>query len=188
MAAVPTNKLYLVWGVISYCDSKQWTYRNTYCLKEVLVCRDYHIYIIITKNIRYLLWNRGFWCSLNNIYPIFLTLCIWCTNYLCGSCDLTEVNPHFIPSLLQMIENVDLLWRQELAASHCDVTMTHCSRVVAMDAFLAQWNRKFITAQWSTEITSCFNFFVYLFIFNFVTPCLSTWGIASSYNSCHCVC
>ena len=49
---------------------------------------------------------------------------------------------------------------QEPAASNCDVTMTDCSRVVVMDAFLAQWNRKFITAQWSTENTSCFNFFV----------------------------
>ena len=66
---------------------------------------------IITKNIRYLLWNRGFWCSLNNTYPIFLTLCIRCTNHLCDSCDLTNVNPHFIPSLLRMIKNVDLLWR-----------------------------------------------------------------------------
>ena len=63
---------------------------------------------------------------------------------------------------------------QERAASNCDVTMTDCSRVVAMDAFLAQ----FITAQWSTENTLCFNFFVYLF-FNFVTPRVSTRGIAS---------
>ena len=53
---------------------------------------------------------------------------------------------------------------QEPAASNCDITMTDCSRVVAMDAFLTQWNRKFITAQWSTENTSCFNFFVYFFL------------------------
>ena len=32
--------------------------------------------------------------------------------------------------------------RQEPAASNCDITMTDCSWVVAMDAFLAQWNRK----------------------------------------------
>ena len=75
-------------------------------IKSVFTC------IIIKKNIRYLLWNRGFWCSLNNIYPIFLTPCIRCTNHLCDSCDLTDVNPHFIPSLLRMIQNVDLLWRQ----------------------------------------------------------------------------
>ena len=70
---------------------------------------------------------------------------------------------------------------QEPVASNCVITMTDCSRVVAMDAFLAQWNRKFITAQWSTENTSCFNYFVYLFFFNFVTPRVSTWGIASLY-------
>ena len=52
------------------------------------------IYIIITKNIRYLLWNQGLWRSLNNTYPTFLTLCIRCTNHLCDSCDLTDVNPH----------------------------------------------------------------------------------------------
>ena len=59
---------------------------------------------------------------------------------------------------------------QEPAASNCDVTVADCSRVVAIDAFLAQWNRKFITAQWSTENTSCFNFFVCLFIFQFCDP------------------
>ena len=69
------------------------------------------IYIIITKNIHYLLRNRGLWRSLNNIYPIFLTPCIGCTNHLRDSCDLTDVNPHFILSLLRMIQNVDLLWR-----------------------------------------------------------------------------
>ena len=82
------------------------------CLVYILTHRwGSVIYIIITKNIRYLLWNRGFWCSLNNTYPLFLTLCIRCTNHLCDSCDLTDVNPHFIPSLLRMIQNVDLLWR-----------------------------------------------------------------------------
>ena len=69
------------------------------------------IYIIITKNIRYLLWNRGFWRLLNNTYTIFLTPCIRCTNHLCDSYGLIDVNPHFIPSLIPMIQNVDLLWR-----------------------------------------------------------------------------
>ena len=36
---------------------------------------------------------------------------------------------------------------QEPAASHCDVTMTDCFRVVFMDAFLAQW----CWAQWLNE-------------------------------------
>ena len=69
------------------------------------------IYIIISKNIRYLLWNRGAWRSLNNTHLTFLDPCIRCTNNLCDSCDITDVNPHFIPSLLRKIQNVDLLWR-----------------------------------------------------------------------------
>ena len=55
------------------------------------------IYIIISKNIRYLLWNQGFWRSLNNTYPIFLTPCIRCTNHLCDSCDLTDRKSTFYP-------------------------------------------------------------------------------------------
>ena len=107
--------------------------------------RFLQIYIIITKNICYLLWNRGLWCSLNNTYPIFLTPCIRCTNHLCDSYDSTDLNPHFIPSLLRRIQNVGLLWRHRYKsrsltiASNCEGTMTDCSRVVALDAFLAQW-------------------------------------------------
>ena len=54
---------------------------------------------------------------------------------------------------------------QEPSASNYDVIMTDSSCLVAMDAFLAQWNRKLITAQWSTEKISCFNLFVYLSLF-----------------------
>ena len=39
------------------------------------------IYIIISKNIRYLLWNRGAWRLLKNTYTLFLTPCIRCTNH-----------------------------------------------------------------------------------------------------------
>ena len=65
---------------------------------------------MIAKNIRFLLWNQGFWRSLSNTYTIFLTPCIRCTNHVCDSFGLIDVNPHFIPSLLLMIQNVDLLW------------------------------------------------------------------------------
>ena len=40
------------------------------------------------------------------------------------------------------------------------------------------WNRKFITVQLSTENTSCFNFFVYLFFI--LWPRVSTRGIAGN--------
>ena len=103
-------------NLMKYVVRSLWSYFGTsncilhrflFSMFDILI----YIYTVITKNIRYLLWNRGFWCSLNNTYPIFLTLCIRCTNHLWDSCDLTDVNPHFIPSLLRMIQNVDLLWR-----------------------------------------------------------------------------
>ena len=71
---------------------------------------------------------------------------------------------------------------QEPVASNCD-TMIDFSRVVAMDAFLAQWNRKFVTALWSTENTSCFNFFVYFFSILWPPSRVSTRGITSIYHN-----
>ena len=53
---------------------------------------------------------------------------------------------------------------QELAASNCDVTMTDCSRVVSMDAFLTQW---------------CWGQAFFRFFFSFHDPRVSTRGIAS---------
>ena len=87
--------------------------------------------------------------------------------------------------MLTYCDVIDTSSIQEPTTSNCEVTMTDCSRVVAMDAFLAQWNRKFITAQWSIQNTSCFNFFVHFYLFNFVTPCVSTRGIASIVNWTH---
>ena len=114
------------------------------CCVNVSVMRftNYEYHIIITKNIRYRLWNQGFWHPLNNTYLIFLTPCIQCTDHLCDSCGLIDVNPHFIPSVLP---NDSKFWPivtsliQGLDVSNCDVTMTDCSRVVSMDIFLAQW-------------------------------------------------
>ena len=101
------------------------------------------IYIIITKNIRYLLWNRGLWRSLDNTYPIFLNPCIRYTNHLCDSCDLTDVNSHSDPVTAP---NDSKCWpivtssKQEAVASNCDVTMTDCSNVCANIYVI--WNRK----------------------------------------------
>ena len=94
------------------------------------------IYIIITKNIRYLLWNPGLWRPLNNTYPIFLTqsfmLFLWLnwrksTFYPVTAPNYSKCWPIVSSSI------------QEPVASNCDVTMTDCSRVIVMDAFLAQW-------------------------------------------------
>ena len=85
--------------------------------------------------------SLGFWRSLNNTYPIFLTPCIRYTNHLCDSCDLTDRKSTFYPVITP---NDSKCWPtmtssiHEPAASNCDVTMTYCSCVVAMDAFLAQ--------------------------------------------------
>ena len=76
-------------------------------LTSTPLSQPYNLYY----NYENILWNRGFWRSLNNTYPIFLAPCIRCTYHLCDSCDLTDVNPHFIPSLLRKIQNVDPLWR-----------------------------------------------------------------------------
>ena len=73
---------------------------------------------------------------------------------------------------------------QEPVASNCDVTMTDCFRVVAMDAFLAQWWGQLITAQWATENISCFNFFAeVIFYFYFVTPVFQHGASLVTYNS-----
>ena len=53
------------------------------------------IYIIITKNIRYLLWNRGAWRFFHDRYLTIEVQGIRCTNHLHDSCPFTDVNPHF---------------------------------------------------------------------------------------------
>ena len=54
-----------------------------------------HIYIIISKNIRYLLWNRGAWRFFHDTYLTIEVQGIRCTNHLHDSCPFTDVNPHF---------------------------------------------------------------------------------------------
>ena len=54
-----------------------------------------YIYIIISKNIRYLLWNRGTRCFFHDTYLIIEVQGIRCTNHLHDSWPLTDVNPHF---------------------------------------------------------------------------------------------
>ena len=91
------------------------------------------IYIIITKNIRYLLWNRGAWHFFHDTYLTIEVQGIRCTNQLHDSCPFTGVNPHFtapecwyhfkINSWWPIVTS----WTHGPAASYCDVTMAHCS-------------------------------------------------------------
>ena len=53
------------------------------------------IYIIISKNIRYLLWNRAGRRFFHDTYLTIEVQGIRCTNHLHDSCPLTDVNPHF---------------------------------------------------------------------------------------------
>ena len=94
---------------------------------------------------------------------------------------------HFIPSLLQMIQNVDLLWCHRYTRAGCQPLWRHNDRLFPHGFYghfiinsqglnvCAIWNRKLITAYWATKNTSCFNFFVY-----FCDPRVLTRGIAST--------
>ena len=69
------------------------------------------IYIIITKNIRFLLWNRGGWRFFHDTYLTIEVQGIRCTNHLHDSCPLTDVNPHFTAPGCRYYFKIGLLWR-----------------------------------------------------------------------------
>ena len=61
------------------------------------------IYIIITKNIRYLLWNWGVWRFFHDVYLTIEVHGIQCTNHLHESCPLTDI--------ISKLTADGLLWR-----------------------------------------------------------------------------
>ena len=69
------------------------------------------IYIIISKNIRYLLWNRGARRFFRDTYLTIEVQGIRCTNHLHDSCPLTDVNPHFTAPGCRYYLKIGLLWR-----------------------------------------------------------------------------
>ena len=91
-----------------------------------------YIYIIITKNIRYLLWNRGVWRFFHDTYLTIEVQGIRCTNHLHDSCPFTDVNPHFTAPGCRYYFKINSSWpivtssTHGPAASNCDVTMAHC--------------------------------------------------------------
>ena len=91
------------------------------------------IYIIITKNIRYLLWNRGGWRFFHDTYLTIEVQGIRCTNHLHDSCPLTDVNLHVTALACRYYFKINSWWpivtssTHGPAASYCDVTMAHCS-------------------------------------------------------------
>ena len=91
------------------------------------------IYIIISKNTRYLLWNRGARRFFHDTYLTIEVQGIRCTNHLHDSCPLTDVNPHFTAPGCRYYFKINSWWpivtssTHGPAASYCDVTMIHCS-------------------------------------------------------------
>ena len=91
------------------------------------------IYIIIPKNIRHLLWNRGAWRLFLDTYLEIEVQGIRCTNHLYDSCPLTDVNPHFTDPGCRYYFKINSWWHIVMSSTHgpvasfCDVTMAHCS-------------------------------------------------------------
>ena len=103
--------------------------RNIRCMEN----KFHIIYIMITKNIRYLLWNRGVWHFFNDTYLTIEVHEIRCTNHLYDSCPFTDVNPHFTAPGCRYYFKINswwpivTSWTHWLAAGYCEVTMAHCS-------------------------------------------------------------
>ena len=106
---------------------------NSKGLNSIFVYMQSFIYIIISKNIRYLLWNRGARRFLHDTYLTIAVQGIRCTNHLHDSCPLTDVNPHFTAPGCRYYFKSNSWWpivtssTHGPAASYCDVTMIHCS-------------------------------------------------------------
>ena len=71
--------------------------QNRPLLVQIMACLNqcWLIYIIITKNNRHLLGNRGAWRFFHDTYLSIEVQGIRCTNHLHDSFPLTDVNPHF---------------------------------------------------------------------------------------------
>ena len=132
--------------------------------RQAIIWTNAGIYIIIAKNIRYLLWNRGAWRFFHDTYLTIEVQGIWCTHHLHDSCPLTDVNQHF--TALGCRYYFKIWWPNVTssthgpAASYCDVTMIHCSH-----GYL--WTHDVEVEESSRD--SWFNIFVY-FPRHFRTP------------------
>ena len=109
--------------------------------------QDPPIYIIISKYIRYLLWNRGARRFFLNTYLTIEAQGIRCTNHFHDSCPLTDVNPHFTTPRCRYHFRINSWWPIVMSSTHgpaacyCDVTMIHCSTgIYYMDAWC--WGRR----------------------------------------------
>ena len=84
------------------------------------------IYIIVTKNIRYLLWNRGVWRFFHDMYLTIEVQRIRCTYHSHDSCPLTDVNAHFTALGCQYYFKIDSWWPIVTSSTHGPAA-TYCS-------------------------------------------------------------
>ena len=82
------------WLSIVWAYSKQETENGPKSYKHLKSLAT-RIYIIISKNIRYLLWNRGAWRFFHDTYLTIEDQGIRCTDHLHDSCPFTDVNQHY---------------------------------------------------------------------------------------------
>ena len=76
------------------------------------------IYIIISKNIRYLLWNRGVWRFFHGAYLTIEVQGIRCTHHLNHSCPLTDVNPQFTAPGCRYYFKINSWWPIVTSSTH----------------------------------------------------------------------
>ena len=101
--------------------------KSTFGNHHVTVMSHGPYLVIMAKNNCYLHWNQGAWWSFHNNNQLFLAPCIWCTDHLCDSCGLPDVNPHFATPGCHFYFKIKY-WPivtssiHEPAASYCDVT------------------------------------------------------------------
>ena len=148
-------------------------------------------YIIISKNIRYLLWNRGALRFFHDTYLAIEVRGIRCTNHLHDSCPLTDINSHFTAPGCRYYFEINSWWpivtssTHGPAASYCDITMIHCSHgyLWTHDVEVERWSRTMAWQRWmeswnypNDKFISYTSLFTFLFIFR---PRFSTRDIAS---------
>ena len=133
------------------------------------------IYIIIAKNIRYLLWNRGAWRFFHDTYLTIEVKGIRCTHHLHDSCPLTDINPHFtappVPILFQNLTADCLLWRHRHVGQPL-ANVTSQWSIVPMGIY----GRMMLSSTRVKGILGLTSLFTFLFIFG---PRVSTRGIAT---------
>ena len=94
----------------------QWSLNKMF--KRPQVEEGYAIYIIISKNIRYLLWNRGVWRFFHDTYHTIEVQGIRCTHHLNHFCLLTDVNPHFTSPGCRYYFKINSWWPIVTSSTH----------------------------------------------------------------------